>query len=144
MSPSLSLSILFIIYINDIDVGLNNFISKFADDTKIRNSIITDHNSMSLQDDLRKISEWSKTWRMPFNGNKSHVLQVGTRNQKFDYQMNGTNIESVQCVKDLGVTIVSSLSFSQQCKEAAGNANRMLEFISKNFSFKNIDVILPL
>ncbi len=48
--------VLFIIYINDIDVGLNNFTSKFADDTKIGNSIITDHNRMSLQEDLRKIS----------------------------------------------------------------------------------------
>ncbi len=47
--------VLFIIYINDIDVGLNNFISKFADDTKIGNSIITDHDRMSLQEDLRKI-----------------------------------------------------------------------------------------
>ncbi len=51
--------VLFIIYINDIDVGQNNLISKFADDTKIGNSIITDHDRMSLQEDLRKISEWS-------------------------------------------------------------------------------------
>ncbi len=53
--------VLFIIYINDIDVGLNNFenISKFADDTKIGNSIITDHDRINLQEDLRKISEWS-------------------------------------------------------------------------------------
>ncbi len=35
--------VLFIIYINGIDVGQNSFISKFADDTKIDNSIITDH-----------------------------------------------------------------------------------------------------
>ncbi len=34
--------VLFIIYINDIDVGLNNFIEKFAGDTKIRNSVISD------------------------------------------------------------------------------------------------------
>ncbi len=47
---------LFIIYINDINVGLNNFISKLADDIKISNSIITD-DRMNLQEDLRKISD---------------------------------------------------------------------------------------
>ncbi len=74
--------VLFIIYINDIDVGLNNFISKFADDTKIGNLIITDHDRMSLQEHLRKISGWSQRWEMPFNVNKCHILQVGTRNNK--------------------------------------------------------------
>ncbi len=58
--------------------------------------------------------------------------------------MNGTKLESVQCVRDLGVTIASNLKFSQQCKDAAGKANRMLGFINRNFSFKNKDVILPL
>ncbi len=135
--------ILFIIYIHDINVGLNNLISKFAD-KKIGNSIITDHDRMSLQEDLRKISEWSQRWEMPFNVNKCHVLQVGTRNQKFDYEMNGTKIESVQCVKDLGVTSASGLKFSQQCKEAAGKANRMLDFINRSSSFENKGVIIPL
>ncbi len=40
--------VLFIIYINDIDIGLNNFLAKFADDTKLGNSVITDRDSMSL------------------------------------------------------------------------------------------------
>ena len=31
--------VLFMIYINDIDVGLNNFIEKFADDAKFSNFI---------------------------------------------------------------------------------------------------------
>ncbi len=57
--------------------------------------------------------------------------------------MNGVKLESVQCVKDLGVTIASSLKFCQQCKDAAGKANRMLGFINRNFSFKNKDIILP-
>ncbi len=58
MPPQLVLGpVLFIIYKNDIDVGFNNFISKFADDTKIGNSIITDHYRMNLQEDLRKISD---------------------------------------------------------------------------------------
>ncbi len=136
--------VLFIIYINDIDVGLNSFFSKFADDAKIGNSIITDHDRMSFQEDLKKISEWSQRREMPFNVNKCHVLQVGTRNQKFDYEMIDTKIESVQCVKDLGVTFAPSLKYSQQCKEPASKINRKLGFINRNFSFKNKDVILPL
>ncbi len=142
--PQGSGPVLFMIYINDIDVGLNNFISKFADDAKIGNSIITDHDRMSLLEDPRKISEWSQRWGMPFNVNKCHVLQGRTRNQKFDYEMNDTKIKSVQCVKDLGVTIASSLKFSQQCKDAAGKANRMMGFINCSFSFQNKDIILPL
>ncbi len=81
---------------------------------------------------------------MPFNVKKCHFLQVGTRNLKYDYEMSGEKLENVHCVKDLGVTITSNLKFSQQCKEAAGKANRMLDFIKRNFSFKNKDIILPL
>ncbi len=136
--------ILFIIYINDFDVRLNIYISKFADDTKIGNSIITDQDRMTLQEDLRKISEWSQRWEMPFNIKKFHILQVGTRNHINEYEMNGTKLDSVQCVKDLGVSITSSLKFSQQCKDAAGKANRLLGFINRNFSLKNTDAILPL
>ncbi len=77
---------------------------------------------------------------MPFNVNKYHILHVGTRDQKFDYEMNGVKLDSVQCVKDLGVSIASNLKFSQQFKDA----NRMLGFINKNFFFKNKDIILSL
>ncbi len=98
---------------------------------------------MSLQEDLRKISEWSQRWEMPFNVNKCHVLRVGTKNQKFCYEMNGTKIESAQCVKDLTVTIALSLKFSQQCKETAGKTKRILGFMNRNFSCNNKYVILP-
>ncbi len=67
--------VLFIIYINDIDVRLNNFISKFADDTKIGNSIISDHDRMSLQEDLRKISDWSERWEMPHLASRHKKLK---------------------------------------------------------------------
>ncbi len=81
---------------------------------------------------------------MPSNVNKCHILHVGTRNQKFDYEMNGVKLDGVQCVKDLRVSIASNLKFSRQCKDAAGKANRMLGFINRSFSFKNKDIILPL
>ncbi len=113
-------------YINDIDIQLNNFIAKFVDDTKIGNSVISDRDWQSLQEDLRKISAWSDRWKMPFKVNKCHILQVGTINEKYEYEVRTVKLENVQCVKDLGVTITSNLKFSQHCKEVACKANRML------------------
>ncbi len=81
---------------------------------------------------------------MPFNVNKCHLLQMGTRNIKYEYEMGGVKLESVHCVKDLGVTITWNLKFSQHCKEAACKANRMFDFINRNFSFKNKDIILSM
>ncbi len=51
--------------------------------------------------------------------------------------MNGTELESVECVKHLSVTVASILKVSQYCKDAAGKANRMLGYISRHFLFKN-------
>ncbi len=81
---------------------------------------------------------------MPFNVDKCQVLQVGTRNKKFDYEMCGVKLKSVQCAKDLGVKIASNSKFSQQCVDAANKANIMLGLNKRKFLFKNNDVILPL
>ncbi len=58
--------------------------------------------------------------------------------------MNGTKLESVQCVKFLGVCITSSLKFSVQCNDAVVISIRVVGFIKINLSFKNRNVILPL
>ncbi len=81
---------------------------------------------------------------MPFNVDKCQLLQAGTINKKFDYEMRGVKLQSVQCTKDLGVNITSNVKFSQQCVDGAKKANRMLGFIKRNFLFKNKYVILPL
>ncbi len=47
--------------------------------------------------------------------------------------MNGTKLESVQCVKGFSVTGVSSFKFIQQYKDAAGKANRLLGFYKQKF-----------
>ncbi len=136
--------VLFIIYINDIDVGLNNFISKFADDAKIGISIITDRDRISLQEDQRK-------YRNPLRDGKCLLMSTNAtfykqvqETKNIEYDMKGVTLESVQCVKDIGITTASSIKFSQQCKDVAGRANRLLSFINRNFSFKNKDIILPL
>ncbi len=87
--------VLFIIYINDIALGLNNFISKFWDDTKIGNAVLSESDRRRLQDDLRKISDWPVKWEISFYTNKYQILQVGFRSIKNDYEMRGVKIKSV-------------------------------------------------
>ncbi len=68
----------------------------------------------------------------------------GYKKPKIGCEMKGVKFDSVQCVKDLGVSIALNLKFSRQYKDAAGEANKMLGFINRNFSFKNKDIIVPL
>ncbi len=63
---------------------------------------------------------------MLFDAEKCHVLQVGAKNKKFDYEMCGIKLKSVQCAKDLSVKIASNLKFSQHCNDVANKANRVL------------------
>ncbi len=94
--------ILFIIYINDIDLGLNDFISKIAADTKIDNAVLSEGDRQTLQEDLRKISDWSAKWEMPFIIKKV-PYSIRSRNIKNDYEMRGDKIKIVHSFKDLGV-----------------------------------------
>ncbi len=79
--------------------SMSDFIPKYAVDMKIENSIIDDRERLNLLENLRKISEWFERWEMPFIVNKYHILQVGTRNQKFDYEINSVKTDSIQCIK---------------------------------------------
>ncbi len=72
-------------------------------------------DQQSLQEDVRKISDWSVKCLMPFNINKCQILHCGCRNIKNDYEM---KIISVFSIKDLGVTVRSNLKFSQWCNES--------------------------
>ena len=93
-------ALLFIIYINDLDLGLVSKISKFADDTKMGINADSDAAVKQLQEDLRKVGEWSKKWQMPFNLDKCKIMHIGHKNKNEKYELLGKEIESVQQEKD--------------------------------------------
>ena len=136
--------LLFIIYVNDMDGDMVAKISKFADDTKLGMNVAKDGNTALLQEDLRKIGEWSTTWQMPFNVGKCKVMHIGYRNLQSGYTLQGTSLESTEAEKDLGVTITSDLKFSKQCIEAEKKAQRMLGYIKRQFGYRNKEIVLCL
>ena len=62
--------LLFLIYVNDMEKGINAEISKFADDTKNFSTVCTTEQQQKLQSSLDSVNTWSKIWQMSFNANK--------------------------------------------------------------------------
>ena len=136
--------LLFIIYINDLDLGLVSKISKFADDTKVGINADSDAAVKQLQEDLRKVGEWSKKWQMPFNLDKCKIMHIGHKNKNEKYELLGKEIESVQQEKDLGVVITNDLKSSNQCIEAVKKAQKLLGYIKLQFRTRNKETILTI
>ncbi len=83
-------------------------------------SVLADEGRLNLQEDLHKISAWSDRWEMPFNVDKYQVLQAEIINEKFEYEMRGVKLKSVQYVKDLGLGVITASNHksSQNCIDA--------------------------
>ena len=97
---------LFLIYINDIDGGLENlggFISKFADDTKWARKVMGEEDRALFQQGLDRLMGWSKTWQMDFKKDKCHILHLGKKNNKYEYSMGGVKLAASERDKNLGV-----------------------------------------
>ena len=86
--------LMFLIFINDLNEGINSNILKFVDDTKskifkeVRNS--TDCNQ--LQADLDKLVLWAQKWQIEFNVDKCKVMHTGGRDDNSTYYMEGNEL----------------------------------------------------
>ena len=136
--------LLFIIYINDVDVGMVSRIAKFADDTKLGGKVASVEDIEKIRADLRRIGEWSDLWQMPFNLDKCKVMHVGYANPQSDYSLQGKRLDVTDVEKDLGVLISSDFKFSKQCVEVEKKAQRLLGYIRRQFSFRNKEIVLSL
>lgn len=52
------------LYINHLDKGIEGFVARFADDTKIGEDAGNVGEAMSLQKDLLSLGEWAMNWQM--------------------------------------------------------------------------------
>ena len=91
--------ILFVLYINDMPKVVENTCKLFAEDAKLSGKAT---NSVSIQDDLNNLTEWSLTWQLPFNCGKCKCLHIGKSNPKYDYVMHGRTLDKVDCEKRFG------------------------------------------
>jgi len=136
--------VLFLIFINDLDEGISNWILKFADDTKIFGAVNGLADAMQLQVDLSRLMQWAREWQMQFNVGKCKIMHFGHGNSKFKYFMDNKELESVSTEKDLGVLLSEDLKASNQCVQSYARASRMLGMINRTITCKSQQTLLQL
>ena len=104
--------VLFLVFINDLPLSLQNGCSIFADDTTAYTTGDTVPSTCSaLSLDLAAASSWAKTWGMLYNAEKSEHLPINT-NGRGNVDMDGTIIPQVTAHRHLGVMLNQKLTWN--------------------------------
>ena len=150
---------LFLIFADDVTPLVQNFVSLYADDTKLFSYILESatamiHTAASLQTDLNNLAIWCDLMQMSYNIEKCHRLHLGKNNKCYEYSLPKMSniqkkpnsisydytfhtLQQVSEEKDLGVIVDSSLNFRKHISSKISKANSIL-FLTKH-TFKNLD-----
>ena len=134
--------LLFLIYINDLVEVVDSEIRIFADDTFIF-QVVSDRLSCTnvLNNDLRKISNWARQWKMAFNPDISkQAVEVQFSSKKSEtlcdtLVLNGIAVKNVCETKHLGLILDSNLTFVNHINEKIAVANQGIGLMKQLYRY---------
>ena len=130
--------LMFLLYVNDIGEGVNSEVKLFADDCLLYRTIESESDTKQLQEDLSKMTEWSKKWLMRFNAKKCHVMRLKRSRQNIvsinNYNIDGSTLEEVEHHPYLGVELGNDLNQNHHIDQTTTKAIGILAFLRRNLN----------
>ena len=127
--------LLFLLYINDLPSSVHSNVRLFADDCIIYRVIRSAADSQVLQEDLNRLGEWEKKWRMSFNVDKCHIMHIskGRKTVMTSYTLHNLPLSVVKQATYLGVELSSDISWTPHINKITNKASQSLGFLKRNF-----------
>jgi hypothetical protein len=126
-------TLLFLLYVNDICNCIPEGVSytSFADDLKSYTTC-----PERLQTTIDNIFSWSEIWDLPISKPKTSILHLGKNNPRYTYTMDGSIIQDVSEIRDLGLIVDERLTFESHINAKVKSANLLCKCILRSFNFK--------
>ena len=139
--------LLFSIFINDLPLILEKAkLAIYADDSTLWavDSSINNIN-ITLEQELHRVANWVSDNRLVLNVGKTKSILFGSKHQlegnpKLDLQLNNTQIDQVNEVKLLGLTIDNLMSWSKHIDGIVGRMSRGVCVVRRISKYLTVEV----
>ena len=126
--------LLYIIYVKDLPLHVDNHICLFADDSKLYTGIANLNDHYYLQSELDNLKTWSDRRQTSFNTSKCKSINFSASNPCFVCKLDKKPIQQVNKEKDLGIAFDNQLKFHAHAALPARKANTILGLINQCFN----------
>ena len=128
-------ALLFSLFVNDLTSVISTNCLMYADDLKIFCLVNSQQDVLRLQQDVDAVTNWAADWKLNLNASKCKSFKITLKKNfiKSSYTINGTVLENVGTIRDLGVVLDQKLTFSDHIDHIASKGNRALGLLIRTF-----------
>ena len=136
-------SLLFLVYLNDIDENIKSDMYLFADDVALLNrSKNVNSFETELNSDLLKLNDWAFRWNMDFNPSKTEMIIFSNKRLKSEPNicLKNVKIKQVREHKHLGILLSEDMKWTAHIEYVVGKSRKKLGLLRRQSRKLKIDI----